>query len=56
MRIDMVDFNSESRYVVYKWFYIGDEIIGYWLYVEDYEGMVGILILYCIFVLILFWF
>lgn len=37
----MVDFNSESRYVVYKWFYIGDEIIGYWLYVEDYEGMVG---------------
>lgn len=37
----MVDFNSERRYVLYKRFYIGDEVSGYCFYLEDYEGIVG---------------
>lgn len=41
LRIDMADFNSESRYAVYKRFYIGDETTGYRLHVEDYEGTAG---------------
>lgn len=41
LRIDMADFNSESRYAVYKRFYIGDETTGYQLHVEDYEGTAG---------------
>lgn len=41
LRIDMADFNSESRYAVYKRFYIGGETTGYQLHVEDYEGTAG---------------
>lgn len=53
LRIDMADFNSESRYAVYKRFYIGDETTGYRLHVEDYEGTAGISTLYCISILTL---
>lgn len=42
LRIELADFNSESKYAVYKRFYIGDETTGYRLHVEDYEGTAGI--------------
>ena len=41
LRIDMTDFNNETRYALYKKFYIDDETNAYRLHVEGYEGTAG---------------
>lgn len=41
LRIDLTDFNNETRYALYKKFYIDDETNGYRLHLEGYEGTAG---------------
>nr|XP_022301973.1 techylectin-5A-like [Crassostrea virginica] len=41
LRIDLTDFDNETRYALYKKFYIDDETNGYRLHLEGYEGTAG---------------
>lgn len=41
LRVDMSDFNNESRFAYYRIFSVGNKDSGYRLTVGDYEGNAG---------------
>ena len=42
LRVDLVDWNGETRYAVYKIFIVGDENTQYKLSIDGYSGTAGI--------------